>query len=107
MLINLSRLMMSEGAKAQRISFSRRTIDRNHCRLVGVKGHEVLIKAMEAVVKKFPSTKLMIVGQGREENNLRNLASSSTCKIIFFYSVSNQTDRNFRLSLIFCFAFAR
>ncbi len=62
-------------------------------RLVGVKGHEVLIKAMEAVVKKFPSTKLMIVGQGREENNLRNLAQQLNLQNnILFIPVSNQTD---------------
>ncbi|MDP2654865.1 MAG: glycosyltransferase family 4 protein [Candidatus Omnitrophota bacterium] len=41
-------------------------------RLSDVKGHDVLIKAMPAVLKKVPAAVLMIVGVGREEEVLRS-----------------------------------
>ena len=42
-------------------------------RLSDVKGIDVLIRAMPAVVASFPSVRLMIVGQGPQENDLRTL----------------------------------
>lgn len=42
-------------------------------RLIGCKGFIYLIKAMPAILKKFPNTKLLIVGSGPERQNLENL----------------------------------
>jgi len=42
-------------------------------RLSEVKGHRVLIKAMLAVVEKFPKAVLLIIGQGTMEASLRGL----------------------------------
>ena len=42
-------------------------------RLCDVKGHIYLIKAMKIVLDKFPSAKLLVVGEGRMYNVLVNL----------------------------------
>ena len=43
-------------------------------RLSDVKGHIYLIKAMKIVLEKFPSAKLLVVGEGKMYNVLVNLA---------------------------------
>lgn len=40
------------------------------------KGHDMVIRAMAHVVKQFPNVVYMIVGKGREEQRLKNLAES-------------------------------
>ncbi len=42
-------------------------------RLSDVKGHSYLIRAMKAVLAKFPAAQLLIVGEGRMEKKLRRL----------------------------------
>jgi glycosyltransferase involved in cell wall biosynthesis len=42
-------------------------------RLVSVKGVDNLVKAMPSVLKEFPNTKLVILGVGDMENNIRLL----------------------------------
>jgi glycosyltransferase involved in cell wall biosynthesis len=44
-------------------------------RLVSVKSVDILIKAFNKVLKLKPNTKLIIVGEGEEENNLKKLIS--------------------------------
>jgi len=54
-------------------------------RLSDVKGHKYLIEAMKDVLKEFPDAQLLIAGDGKEKNNLVNLANSLgiSDKIIF------------------------
>ena len=40
------------------------------------KGHDMVIRAMAHVVKQFPNVVYMIVGKGREEQRLKNLADN-------------------------------
>ncbi len=40
------------------------------------KGHDMVIRAMAHVVKQFPNAVYMIVGKGREEQRLKNLADN-------------------------------
>ncbi len=42
-------------------------------RLSDIKGHDVLIWSMSHVVRTFPDVKLVIVGQGKEEERLRQM----------------------------------
>ncbi len=45
-------------------------------RMVEFKGQEYLLNAFPAVLEKFPDARLMIVGSGKLENNLHELAES-------------------------------
>ena len=40
------------------------------------KGHDMVIRAMAHVIKQFPNVAYMIVGKGREEQRLKNLADN-------------------------------
>ena len=56
-------------------------------RLIKWKGFEYLIRAFPAVLAKFPTAKLVILGRGPEEENLRNLAKKLNLEVdknIFF-----------------------
>lgn len=44
-------------------------------RLSGFKGHDLLIRAMKQVVRKFPDARLLIIGDGPEKANLQKLVS--------------------------------
>mgnify|MGYP001290964962 CR=1 FL=1 len=46
------------------------------------KGHEVMIKAMDVIIKKNQNIHLIICGNGniKEENDLKNLINTSVCK---------------------------
>lgn len=54
-------------------------------RLHRQKGHRYLFQAISKVQKKIPEVKLLVIGEGEEENNLKNLAESLdlTDQIIF------------------------
>lgn len=58
-------------------------------RLIECKGFEFLIKAMPKILDKFPDAKLIIVGSGPEENNLKQIAEKLGLvkNIIFFASM--------------------
>lgn len=45
-------------------------------RLVPLKGHANLIKAFSAIYKSYPNTHLVIIGDGREKNNLESLVEN-------------------------------
>jgi glycosyltransferase involved in cell wall biosynthesis len=45
-------------------------------RLSEMKGHEYLIKALPAVIQKFPNLKLIVLGEGDLKEKLKNLAKS-------------------------------
>lgn len=55
-------------------------------RMVEMKGQEYLIKAFSAIAEKFPQAKLMIVGDGKLEGNLRNLSRTDipVCQRVIF-----------------------
>lgn len=59
-------------------------------RLSDVKGIDVLIRSMQQVSQKVPKAKLVILGQGKEEQTLRNLTRELGLQeaIIFFPTVN-------------------
>jgi glycosyltransferase involved in cell wall biosynthesis len=62
-------------------------------RLSDVKGHAVLIRAMPEILRYDPRVCLWIVGEGREEGNLKQLVQS--CRVsasVKFYPVVNRTQ---------------
>ena len=63
-------------------------------RLSEEKGHAWLIVAMEQVVTRFPTARLLIVGQGRMERVLKHMVIERRLeKNVLFYKVVNQTAR--------------
>ena len=61
-------------------------------RLSDVKGHAVLIEAMGRIVRQKPNAKLLIVGEGKEEQDLKQLVNRlglNDC--VYFYPVMNKT----------------
>jgi len=63
-------------------------------RLSDVKGHTYLIEAMRNVIKEFPDTQLLIVGDGREKDNLlrKVMESKITENVKFIASVDDTTQ---------------
>jgi glycosyltransferase involved in cell wall biosynthesis len=63
-------------------------------RLSDVKGHTYLIQAMQEVVKKFPNSKLLIVGQGKMESALmkesRDLGLQDS--VVFIPGINNTQE---------------
>jgi glycosyltransferase involved in cell wall biosynthesis len=60
-------------------------------RLSDVKGHDVLIRAMQFVLKDIPSAKLLIVGEGKQESALRVLVAELDLQdCVFFYPIVNK-----------------
>ena len=53
-------------------------------RLVAEKGVKFLLKAFNEVIKKIPDVKLVIVGKGPEEKELKNLQKKLKTKNVFF-----------------------
>lgn len=73
-------------------------------RLIEWKGFKYLIKAMPKILKVFPKVKLVIVGSGPEENNLKNEVNQLNLdeKVIFHESVfHNKLSTMFASSDIF------
>ncbi|MBN1281054.1 MAG: glycosyltransferase family 4 protein [Candidatus Thermoplasmatota archaeon] len=64
-------------------------------RLVTVKGADKLIRAMPQVIANFPNTKLLILGIGDMEHDLRHLADSLGIhdKVIFRTEFVNEEER--------------
>jgi glycosyltransferase involved in cell wall biosynthesis len=63
-------------------------------RLSDVKGHIYLIQAMQEVLKKRPDSRLLIIGEGREERKLRDLAKNLGIadKVSFIPSVTDTAE---------------
>lgn len=63
-------------------------------RLSDVKGHLYLIRAMQKVIKKFPSTKLLILGEGKMKNTLVKETTDLGIKdnVIFIPEAKNTKD---------------
>jgi phosphatidylinositol alpha-1,6-mannosyltransferase len=57
------------------------------------KGHDMVIRAMAHIVKQFPNVVYMIVGKGREEQRLKNLAESLNLsnRVIFTGFVTDES----------------
>jgi len=63
-------------------------------RLSDVKGQDILIQAMPSIMKEFPQVKLLIVGQGKMESELKHLVEKLNLqKHVLFYPVVNETKR--------------
>ncbi len=64
-------------------------------RLVGVKGVDKLVRALPLVLKRFPNTKLVILGKGGMETDLTNLAKSLgiASNVIFRFEFVPETER--------------
>jgi glycosyltransferase involved in cell wall biosynthesis len=61
-------------------------------RLSDVKGHVYLIKAFPQVLKKFPSARLVIVGEGPHEENLHGLVNLlELSQSVDFFKILNRT----------------
>jgi glycosyltransferase involved in cell wall biosynthesis len=61
-------------------------------RLSDVKGHVFLIKAFKEVLSKYPSARLVIVGEGPEEKKLRDLVIElALSKSVDFFKIINRT----------------
>ena len=73
-------------------------------RLLDWKGQDILIKAFESVVKKIPSAKLLIVGRGEKEGDLKKLSSQLGLeKNIIFLGERQDIVRLLAVSDIFSF----
>lgn len=73
-------------------------------RLVKMKRADLCIQAMRYVIKKFPSAKLAIVGNGKEEKNLESLVKENSLEenVVFvnkdnFFIDGNKKDTKLRL----------
>ena len=61
-------------------------------RLSSVKGHDVLIEAMKKVAAEFPRAKLLIVGEGSLEKELKAMVEDfKLSSNVRFYSIVNQS----------------
>ena len=67
-----------------------------------MKGHGILIHAMSHILKVIPETKLMIVGEGKMEQELKALVKNLQIENgVFFYPTSNHTNEYLPLFDIF------
>lgn len=71
-------------------------------RLSSIKGHDVLIAAMKKVVAEFPLAKLLVVGEGSLEKELKRLVEGFKLeKNVLFYPVVNQSAQMLSLFDVF------
>lgn len=71
-------------------------------RLSSVKGHDVLIAAMKKVAAQFPRARLLVVGKGRLEKELKRLVETShLLENVRFYPVVNQSAEMLSLFDVF------
>ncbi len=71
-------------------------------RLSDVKGHHVLIASMKKIIDHYPKAKLLIIGEGKEEQNLKQqVAALKLQDHVQFYPVVNKTAELLSLFDIF------
>jgi glycosyltransferase involved in cell wall biosynthesis len=71
-------------------------------RLSEVKGQDILIQAFKKVVEQIPNAKLIIVGEGKTDAELRNLTLLlHVNKQVLFYPIVNQTSETLSLFDLF------
>jgi len=71
-------------------------------RLSEVKGHSILIKAMNLIIQKFPKAVLLIIGQGNMENSLKQMVGELNLQNnVRFLPIVNQTSAVLGLMDIF------
>lgn len=71
-------------------------------RLSDVKGQDILIQAMPAIIKEIPKVKLLIVGEGREEETLKKLVQDLKLhRYIEFIPILNHAQQMLSLFDIF------
>ena len=95
--IDLNRFVMTTEERRQEIrqkmDFQDEPLVGIVARLSDVKGIDVLICAMPRILEAMPSVKLMIVGQGKEEANLRKLVQDLSIKAnVHFRDTIQQTQ---------------
>ena len=67
-------------------------------RLSDVKGHDILIRAMQNIVRQIPNAILLIFGTGKTEQELRNLTEELHLQnYVRFYSVTANTNSTLQL----------
>lgn len=73
-------------------------------RFSGVKGQDILIQAMLAVVKQFPGAHLLLIGHGREENNLKQWVQRLSLKdhVHFHPVIAKTADMLAMLDIVAC-----
>ena len=92
--INKFSLYQEESRKEKRRTFSLEgyQIVGIIARLADVKGHAVLVQAMKRIVGRKPNVKLMIVGEGKQEDNLKRLVQELRLgDQVYFYPVINKS----------------
>ncbi|MFH1359907.1 MAG: glycosyltransferase family 4 protein [Candidatus Omnitrophota bacterium] len=61
-------------------------------RLSDVKGHDILISAMKHIVQEIPQARLMIIGEGKREDLLKQMTKElGLAQNISFYPIVNKT----------------
>jgi len=71
-------------------------------RLSDVKGQDILVEAMKTVVKKFPTVKLLLIGEGKLEGVLRKMVAEAKLEEqVLFYPIVNKTMEMLSLLDIF------
>ena len=72
-------------------------------RLSDVKGQDILIRAMPQILKHFPDTRLLLVGQGKMEGELKTLTQKlGLDNHVRFYPVVNQTAEMLPIFDVIC-----
>lgn len=73
-------------------------------RFSGVKGQDILIQAMPPVVKKFPDAHLLLIGHGKEENNLKQWVERLSLKdrVHFHPVIAKTADMLAMLDIVAC-----
>lgn len=71
-------------------------------RLHRQKGYDVLMRAFAAVQKEYPTLKLLIIGEGEDENHLKNLAKSlDLTEQVIFTGMLKDSGRILRRAEVF------
>ena len=67
-----------------------------------VKGQDILIKAMKKIVQEFPKTKLLLIGEGKTGQELKDLVHFYSLEDhVLFFPVVNQTAKFLSLMDVF------
>jgi phosphatidylinositol alpha-1,6-mannosyltransferase len=101
---NIFRPMEKEAALVQKYNLSGQTILLTVARLDERKGHDVVIRAIGNLSRQYPKVVYLIVGRGREEARLRQLATDQKVadRVIFCgYVTDADLPKYYNLSDIF------